>query len=312
MNKASVETKSAKTIKHRLSTLHAALITPYDTEDKVSVSCLHRLVKHVKRQGIDGFYVGGSTGEGLLQSSDERRAIFSEVAEAADGSALIGHVGAISTREAQALAKQCAALGYDAVSAIAPIYFPHRKDAVIGYYKDIIDVVPGTPLIVYNIPAMSGVSFTLEDLGRLLELPNVIGIKQTSIDMYQMEQLKRFFPDALLLNGYDEVLLAGLVSGAHGGVGSTYNVMGDRYLDLIAKMKKGDVRGAADIQSGCNAVIDELIRAGVFPGLKYMLYRQGVIETPNCRKPLVTLSSASAGRLDEIAHRITRFIGSHS
>jgi N-acetylneuraminate lyase len=306
MNTAAVESKSTLPAKHRLSKLHAALITPYDAEDKVSVRCLHRLVKHVKGRGIDGFYVGGSTGEGLLQSIDERIQIFSEVAEAADGSALIGHVGAISTREAQALAKRCAALGYDAVSAIPPIYFPHRKDAVIGYYKDIIDAVPGTPLIVYNIPAMSGVTFTLDDLGRLLELPNVIGIKQTSIDMYQMEQLSRLFPEALLLNGYDEVLLAGLVSGANGGVGSTYNIMGNRYLDLAEKLKAGDVRTAASIQSECNAVIDELVRVGVFPGLKYMLYRQGVIETPVCRRPLDTLSSSTAGRLDEIAAQIAR------
>jgi N-acetylneuraminate lyase len=304
MNNLSVDSKAAPSAKNRLSKLHAALITPYDADNKVSVSCLHRLVKHVKRQGIDGLYVGGSTGEGLLQSTEERSAIFSEVAEASEGSALIGHVGAISTQEAQSLAKRCAALGYDAVSAIPPIYFPHKKDAVIGYYKDILDAVPGTPLIIYNIPAMSGVSFSLDELGRLLELPNVIGIKQTSIDMYQMEQLSRLFPKALLLNGYDEMLLAGLVSGANGGVGSTYNVMGDRYLEMGAKLENGDVRAASAIQSSCNVIIDELVKVGVFSGLKYLLHRLGVIETPLCRKPLNSLSTGNAGRLDEIASHL--------
>jgi N-acetylneuraminate lyase len=304
MSNTSVDSKPSPQVISRLSKLHAALLTPYDAEDNVSVSCLRRLVAHVKRLGIDGFYVGGSTGEGLLQSTDERQMIFSEVAEAANGSALIGHVGAVSTREAQTLAKSCAAQGYDAVSAIPPIYFPHKKDAVIGYYKDILDAAQGTPLIIYNIPAMSGVNFTLDDLGRLLELPDIIGIKQTSIDMYQMEQLKRVFPGKLLLNGYDEVLLAGLVSGAHGGVGSTYNVMGSRYIELAANLQAGDVDAAQMLQSECNAVIDELVRVGVFPGLKYMLYRQGVIDTPVCRKPLPTLSSASAGRLDEIAAQL--------
>ncbi|TFE36864.1 N-acetylneuraminate lyase [Paraburkholderia dipogonis] len=306
MSNQSVDSKSSSTAVSRLSKLHAALLTPYDAKDKVSVRCLHRLVAHVKQQGIEGFYVGGSTGEGLLQSIEERQTIFAEVAEAAAGSALIGHVGAISTRDAQTLAKSCAALGYDAVSAIPPIYFSHKKDAVIGYYKDIIEAAGGTPLIVYNIPAMSGVTFTLDDLGRLLELPGVIGIKQTSIDMYQMEQLSRIFPGKLLLNGYDEMLLAGLVSGAKGGVGSTYNVMGARYLELAAKAKAGDIGGAAKIQSQCNAVIDELVRVSVFPGMKYLLYRQGVIETPMCRRPLVTLSSDTAGRLDEIAAELSR------
>jgi N-acetylneuraminate lyase len=290
---------------HRLARLHAALPTPYDADDKVSVRCLQRLVAHVKSQGIDGFYVGGSTGEGLLQSTGERESILAEVAQAAQGSALIGHVGAIATREAQTLARRCAALGYDAVSAIPPIYFAHRKDAVIGYYQDIVEAARSTPLIVYNIPAMSGVTFTLDDLGRLLELPNVIGLKQTSIDMVQMEQLRRSFPNALLLNGYDEVLLAGLVSGASGGIGSTYNVMGRRWLELERGVRAGDLPAAAAMQSRCNAVIDELVKVGVFPGLKSLLHRQGVIETPCCRKPLATLTPATSGRLDDVARTLS-------
>jgi N-acetylneuraminate lyase len=291
----------APAIARKLARLHAALLTPYDADGNVSVPCLRRLVEYVRGQGIEGLYVGGSTGEGLLQSTDERLAIFAKVAEFGAGAALIGQVGAVGTREAQTLAKGCASLGYDAVSAIPPIYFPHRKDAIVGYYKDILDAAGGTPLIIYNIPAMSGVTFSLDDLARLLEIPGVIGIKQTSGDMYQMEQLRRAFPFALLLNGYDEILAAGLVSGADGGIGSTYNVMGRIYLALAADLKAGDVAAAAAKQSRCNAVIDELVRVGVFPGLKYLLQRLGVIATSVCRKPLATLARADSGGLDEIA-----------
>jgi N-acetylneuraminate lyase len=288
-------------VAQRLARLHAALVTPCDSEEGISHACLKKVVRFVKGQGIDGFYVGGSTGEGLLQSVHERLAIFETVADEAGGSAKIGHVGAIATRDAQTLAKGCAGLGYDAVSAIPPIYFPHRLDAIFGYYQDILEAAAGTPLIVYNIPAMSGVSFSLEDLARLLDLPGVIGIKQTSIDMYQMEQLRRAFPGALLLNGYDEVLMAGVVSGANGGVGSTYNILGGRYLELLEYVASGDVTAATRVQSTCNTVIDELVRVGVFPGLKYLLYRLDVIDTPVCRKPLETLTSSTCGRLDEIA-----------
>ncbi|MCZ3374327.1 N-acetylneuraminate lyase [Rhizobium sp. AG207R] len=294
-------TRKSHSAAMQLERLHAALMTPYTKDGEISYSCLRRLMSHVRMMGIDGFYVGGSTGEGLLQSVDERMAVFETVAEEAGTGAKIGHVGAVATRDAQAMVKRCAALGYDAVSAIPPIYFPHRKDAIFGYYEEILDASQGTPLIIYNIPAMSGVSFTLDDLARLLSLPGVIGIKQTSIDMYQMEQLRRAFPNALLLNGFDEMLMAGLVSGANGGVGSTYNVMGGRYLKMVEKLKANDVAGAASIQSACNEVIDELVRVSVFPGVKYLLYRLGVIDTPVCRKPLSTLSSSTCGRLDEIA-----------
>jgi N-acetylneuraminate lyase len=288
----------------RLSRLHAALMTPCDGSEDISHGCLRRLISFVKGQGINGFYVGGSTGEGLLHSVEERQAVFATVADEAGDSMRIGHVGAIATRDAKALAKGCASLGYDAISAIPPIYFPHRKDAIFGYYQDILDAAENVPLIIYNIPAMSGVNFTLDDLGRLLNLPGVIGIKQTSIDMYQMEQLHRAFPGKLLLNGYDEMLLSGLVSGANGGIGSTYNILGARYLGLWAKLRAGEVEGACAIQSDCNAVIDELVRVGVFPGLKYLLFRLGVIETPVCRRPMGTLSASSAGHLDDIAARL--------
>lgn len=283
-----------------LKRLHVALMAPYDADENVSHDCLRKLIAHVKAQGIQGFYIGGSTGEGLLHTTDERLAVFSTVAESVADAVYIGHVGAISTREAQVLARGCARLGYHAISAIPPIYFPHRKDAITGYYKDILEAAEGTPLIIYNIPAMSGVSFTLDDLGLLLELPGVAGIKQTSIDMYQMEQLNRAFPDKVLLNGYDEMLLAGLAMGANGGIGSTYNILGKQYLDLIRLHEAGRPMDAHVVQAQCNAVIDELVRVGVFPGLKYLLYRLGVIATPVCRKPLSTLSATTSGRLDQI------------
>lgn len=290
----------------RLKRLHAAVMAPCDGEGEISHGCLRRLVGHVKGLGIDGFYVGGSTGEGLLHSVDERLSTFATVAEVAGGSAKIGHVGALATRDAMALAKGCAALGYDAVSAIPPIYFPHRKDAIFGYYQDILGAASGLPLIIYNIPAMSGVTFTLDDLGRLLDLPGVAGIKQTNSDMYQMEQLARAYPGKVLLNGYDEMLLAGLTMGANGGIGSTYNVLGDLYLSLWKLHDVGRPIDARRVQGQCNAVIDELVRVGVFPGMKYLLWKLGVIDTPVCRRPLATLTPATAGKLDEIARRLQR------
>ena len=184
-----------------LARLYAALATPYTAEDAVSEPCLRSLVRFVLHQGIEGMYVGGSTGESLLQTVEERRDALRIVAdEARDKAKLIGHVGAISTRDAQFLARACAEAGYDAVSAIPPIYFPHTKAAITDYYKAILQAAGGLPLIVYNIPAMTSVSFSLTELDALLALEGVGGIKQTSVDMYQMEQLRRRYPGTLLLN----------------------------------------------------------------------------------------------------------------
>jgi N-acetylneuraminate lyase len=287
----------------RLAGLHAALMTPYDEAGEVSRPCLARLVDRALGCGLDGVYVGGSTGESLLLSAEERELVFAEVAQAAAGrGALIGHVGAISTREAERLARACAANGYDAISAIPPIYFRHSKAAVRDYYAAIVQAAGGLPLIIYNVPAMTGIQFNLSDLKDLLALPGVIGVKQTVIDMYQMEQLRRAFPDLLLLNGFDEMLLAGLVSGANGGIGSTYGIMGDRWVDLRRCIDAGDIRGAFAIQSRCNAIIDVLVEFGVFPSLKYLMARMGVIRTPICRAPMDTI--AASARLDTLAREL--------
>ena len=79
--------------------------------------------------------------------------------------------------------------------------------------------------------------------------------------MYQMEQLARAFPGKVLLNGYDEMLLAGLSMGANGGIGSTYNVLGAAYLELVRLQGAGQPAAALAVQSKCNAVIDELVQA---------------------------------------------------
>jgi N-acetylneuraminate lyase len=112
--------------------------------------------------------------------------------------------------------------------------------------------------------------------------------------------LRRAFPDLLLLNGFDEMLLAGLVSGANGGIGSTYGLMGQRWIELRRRVEDGDVHGALEIQSRCNAVIDVLVELGVFPALKYLMARMGVIRTRRCRAPMETLG-VTVERLDRIA-----------
>ena len=285
-----------------LDRLYAALPTPFTAAGAFSEPCQRRLVRFVLRQGIDGLYVGGSTGESLMQSVEERQEALRVVADEAGNQAkLIGHVGAIATRDAEALARTCAEAGYDAVSAIPPIYFPHTKDAITGYYRDILGAAGGLPLVVYNIPALSGITFTLAELGRLLTMPGVVGLKQTSGDMYQMEQLRRRFPGTLLLNGYDEVLLAGLVSGANGGIGSTYNLMGRRYAAIRQAVAANQVKQAMALQTACNVAIDTLVAAGVFPAIKFMLHHMGVIASPSCRAPLAPVAEDAQPGLRQLA-----------
>lgn len=283
----------------------AALLTPFDGQQKLDKESLRRLVQFNLRQGVDGLYVGGSTGEAFVQSGAERQEVLEIVAEEAKGKmTLIAHVGCVSTLESQQLARAAVGYGYDAVSAVTPFYYPFSFEEHCAHYQAIIESADGLPMVVYNIPALSGVKLTLDQINTLVTLPGVGALKQTSGDLFQMEQIRRAHPDLVLYNGYDEIFASGLLAGADGGIGSTYNIMGWRYQGIVAVLKAGDVAKAQQLQCECNKVIDLLIKTGVFRGLKTVLHYMDVVSVPLCRKPFSPVDEKFLPELKALAQQL--------
>ncbi|QNC77499.1 N-acetylneuraminate lyase [Klebsiella quasipneumoniae] len=283
----------------------AALLTPFDGQQKLDKESLRRLVRFNLRQGVDGLYVGGSTGEAFVQSGTERQEVLEIVAEEAKGKmTLIAHVGCVSTLESQQLARAAVGYGYDAVSAVTPFYYPFSFEEHCAHYQAIIESADGLPMVVYNIPALSGVKLTLDQINTLVTLRGVGALKQTSGDLFQMEQIRRAHPDLVLYNGYDEIFASGLLAGADGGIGSTYNIMGWRYQGMVAALKVGDVAKAQQLQCECNKVIDLLIKTGVFRGLKTVLHYMDVVSVPLCRKPFAPVDEKFLPELKALAQQL--------
>lgn len=282
-----------------------ALLTPFDNQQRLDSESLRRLVRFNIGQGIDGLYVGGSTGEAFVQSQAEREQVLEVVAEEAQGKVkLIAHVGAISTQESQQLASAAQRYGYDAVSAVTPFYYPFSFAEHCDHYRAVVDAAEGLPMVVYNIPALSGVTLTLDQIATLVALPGVIALKQTSGDLYQMEQIRRAHPELVLYNGYDEIFASGLMAGADGGIGSTYNIMGWRYTGIAQALQRGDIAGARRLQTACNTAIDLLIKTGVFRGLKTVLHYMDVVSVPLCRKPFAPVDERYLPTLAALAQQL--------
>jgi len=282
-----------------------ALLTPFNHQQQLDTQSLRQLVRFNIAQGMDGLYVGGSTGEAFVQSSAERQEVLEIVAEEAKGKiTLIAHVGTVSTHESQQLAQAASRFGYDAVSAVTPFYYPFSFEEHCDHYRGIIDSAQGLPMVVYNIPALSGVKLSLDQINTLVTLPGVGALKQTSGDLFQMEQIRRAHPDLVLYNGYDEIFASGLLAGADGGIGSTYNIMGWRYQGIVKALKKGDIATAQALQTKCNEVIDLLIKVGVFRGLKTVLHYMDVIEVPLCRKPFAPVDEKYLPELRALAQQL--------
>ncbi len=281
--------------------VYAALPTPFFNDESLDEASLTNLVVNAENQGLDGLYVGGSTGEAFVMSLDERIRTMQIIAKNNPTDlTLIAHVGTIRTADSCQLAAVANQAGYDAVSAVTPFYYPFGFKALLEHYKAIIDAAKGLPMIVYNFPAMSGVSLSDSEIDQLLALDNVVGLKQTSGDMYQMEKISSRHDDKVVFNGFDEVFLAGQMAGAKGGIGSTYNVIGDKYVAISQAIAHGDIVKAQQIQQSANRIIDILIKTGVIQGLKYLLMKKGILNDATVRRPFASLTNESKTLLDNL------------
>lgn len=278
--------------------IYAAMLTPFHDDASISVDGIGPLVDYILATGVNGLYASGSSGECILQSRVERELLLTELANYAKGKCtLIAHVGAASTADAVALASVAGKEGYDYVSAIPPYYYPHDYANIRDYYKAIVDAA-GLPLIIYNIPALTGVDLGTHGLLQLLEDDRIIGVKFTATDLFQFWQLRQAAPDKAFFFGTDEMFLAAAATGADGGIGSTYNLIGDVYIGISDAVAAGDIDKARQLQSISNELVQLLLTTGVLPGLKHALNRLGVPVGP-CRQPFSPPSNESLIKLDQ-------------
>ena len=281
--------------------IFTALLTPFKDDYSINEASLKKLVEFNLEKGINGFYVGGSTGEGLIMTSDERKEVFRIVKEAAgDKVPLIAHCGSISTDEAISMAKTAEALGYDAVSAVAPLYYGFSFPAIRKYYDDIVSSV-NIPMVVYNFPGGSGVTFTADYAAEMFKDERYMGIKHTSADLYTLHQFKQKIERPVtVFNGFDEMCLGGLAMGADGAIGSTYNFMGDKFIKIFNAFNAGDMETAQAIQTEANEIISEMIKYTVLPCEKAIMTLLGIDCGP-CRRPFLPLTKEADEAMARIA-----------
>ena len=269
--------------------IYPALLTPFKEDNSVDYDALSDLIEFNLAKGVSGFYVTGSTAEVFMLTSEERKNVMKTVYETVRGRcSLIAHVGCIGTDEAISYGKYAEKLGFDAISSVPPFYYNFPKSAIMEYYKDISSHVD-LPMIVYNIPAFSGVSFTIEDIDLLLSDSRIIGVKNTANDYFIMEKMKRHNPDKIIFNGYDETYLAGLSMGADGAIGSTFNFMAEKFIRMKAYFEDGNIDAAKKEQNEANIIIEALCSVGVMQGEKAILRELG-INVGKCRRPFMEIS----------------------
>lgn len=283
----------------------------YDDEGQISPERVQAYTRFLVEKGVKGVYVGGSSGECIYQSVADRKLLLENVVSAAEGKlTIIAHVACNNTADSQELARHAESLGVDAIASIPPIYFHLPEHAIAKYWNDISAAAPNTDFIIYNIPQLAGVALTMPLLHEMLKNPNVIGVKNSSMPVQDIQMFKyegtqggRQF---IVFNGPDEQLISGLVMGADGSIGGTYSTCPELYLKLFDLVKSGDLETARALQYDVNNIIYALCscKGNMYAAIKAVLKKREGLELGGVRAPLVNLVPEDDAIIDKIVAMI--------
>lgn len=293
----------------RFRGLFVAMYACYDEAGNVSPAAVRRLAGYYKGTGIKGLYVGGSTGEGILQTVDERKQVLEAVLEAAgDELTVIAHIGAPATRDCAALAKHAEQAGAQAVSAVPAIYYPLSQQSVKQHWQAILDA-SSLPFIMYHIPQTTGFQLSKSLFADMAAMEQVIGLKISSESVQELQQFKAIGgPDFLIYNGPDEQYLAGRQMGADGGIGGTYGIMPELFLKLEQCFAECRWEEARRWQYRITDIIARLYRfPSMYAACKGILKLRG-LDCGEPRRPLLPLSGTDHEPVQQLNDHIADMI----
>ena len=286
----------------------------YDKEGNISVEGVKALTRHLIAKGVKGLYVGGSSGECIYQHPDERKAVLEAVMSEAKGKiTVIAHVACNNTADSVELAAHAEACGVDAIAAIPPIYFHLPEYAIADYWNAMSAAAPHTEFVIYNIPQLAGTALTMSLLRTMLQNPNVVAVKNSSMPTQDIQMFKdagiaaRGENGFVVFNGPDEQFVSGLAMGADGGIGGTYAVMPELFLKMYELVHKGEMDAARALQYQADRIIYKMCEAhgNLYAVQKEILRRMYGLELGGVRAPLPGLAPADEAVVAE-AERMIR------
>ena len=288
----------------------------YDSEGNVSTQATKDFVEYLIGKGVSGLYVGGSSGECIYLSVEERKQTLEAVMEVAKGRiAIIAHVACNNTKDSQELARHAESFGVDAIAAIPPIYFRLPERAIAKYWNDISDAAPNTDFVIYNIPQLAGVALTLSLFDEMLKNPRVIGVKNSSMPIQDIQMFKRQAAinnkEVVVFNGPDEQFVGGRIIGADGGIGGTYGVMPELFVKLNSLIESGDFENAGKLQDDIDEVIYKMCSANgnMYAVAKAALKKLSGLDLGGVRAPLLNLSDEDNDIVEKVVFLVETAIG---
>jgi 4-hydroxy-tetrahydrodipicolinate synthase len=262
------------------------LITPLRSIDELDVAGLERLVDRVLAGGVSGLFILGTTGEGPSLSYRLRRELIDRVCRQVNGRVPV-LVGITDTAfmESVNVARHSADAGAQGLVLAPPYYLPEGQPELLEYLQHLAPQLP-LPLFLYNMPALTKVSFELDTVRRAMDEPKIIGLKDSSGNLTYFHRVAGLLsqrPDWSLFIGPEELLADAMFAGGHGGVSGGANVFPRLYVKLAEVARAGDLKRSRELHAQVMRISNSLYQIGRHPsaiikGIKCALACLGVCD----------------------------------
>ena len=285
-----------------------AMATPFDEHGEVDLRTTEAVVERLVDAGVDGIVALGSNGEFSHLTTDERKHFAKEVVNTVAGRVplLIG-AGTSGTRETVELACHAEGVGADGVIVVPPFYWKVGEEALFKHFATVAESV-GIPVLLYNFPMLTGIDLSPELIARITgEYPNVAGLKDTVSEYSHivnvLREVKPERPDFVVLAGFEDLILPGLLAGSDGAISGLSNVAPKLFVDLVRSVEEGDLQKAAQLHRRVLSLMalgecsDPPIGA-----IKLAMNKLGVPISPTVRGPALPVPEEAYEKLEGVLH----------
>jgi 4-hydroxy-tetrahydrodipicolinate synthase len=279
------------------------LITPF-RNDAVDQASLRRLIRHYAAEPVDGLILAATTGEGLTLDEAETRCVVDVAAAELTGPMPIylGISGSHTRKVAKTL-EHTAAWPIDGYLIACPYYTRPSQDGLYQHFTALAEAT-SKPIMIYNIPYRTGVNLGNQTMLRLAQRPNITGVKDCCADAGQsFDLLSSRPPNFSVLTGEDALFYTALTQGADGGILASAHIATGRFASIRDMLLRGDQSSALSAWRGL-VDLPRMLFAEPSPApIKHWLWRLGLIDSPEVRLPMTSISSALAARIDQAVEK---------
>ncbi len=286
----------------KLQGIFTALTTPFDHTGELYRTKVFHNISRLNQVALAGYVAGGSTGENALLTVEERIQIWRWIREATtDGRLLIAGTGAESVRETVLLSNCAAEAGFDAALVLTPHYYPNtmRNPATQALFFRAVADQSKLPVILYNMPAVSGFDLPVETIAELSHHPNIAGLKDSSGNVEKLAAtVKAVKPGFQVLSGSGTAVWASLVAGACGAILAFANAAPYACITIWEAFRTRENEAGADWQERIKLAAQLVTAKYGVPGLKHAMDLNGFYGGPP-RLPLVPPTAAARAEIEQ-------------